>query len=125
MADLSGSWLGTYWQDNEPTRFEMTLVQAGNTLSGRVLDDGPLGEAQLSGSVTGRSLSFTKQYLTKSGSAINYDGTVAEDENHISGRWVISGRFSGPWEARRNSDNLLAELKQRKSEELLVGGTVS
>ncbi|MGA1355681.1 MAG: hypothetical protein ACO35Q_03260 [Prochlorothrix sp.] len=49
MADLSGSWLGTYWQLGNPTRFEATLVQGGNSLTGNILDDGPLGEAQLTG----------------------------------------------------------------------------
>jgi hypothetical protein len=34
MADLSGTWLGTYWQQGDPTRFEVTFIQSGNTLSG-------------------------------------------------------------------------------------------
>jgi hypothetical protein len=34
MANLSGTWLGTYWQDDMPTRFEMTIAQSGNALSG-------------------------------------------------------------------------------------------
>ncbi len=29
MADVSGAWLGTYWQQGNPTRFEATLIQGG------------------------------------------------------------------------------------------------
>ncbi len=47
MADLGGTWLGTYWQVGIPTRFELTLIQTGNTLTGRNLDDSYLGSAQL------------------------------------------------------------------------------
>lgn len=66
MADVNGLWLGTYWQEGIPTRFEATLVQGGNTLSGRVLDDNYLGEAQIEGEVVGRTIHFTKRYLTTS-----------------------------------------------------------
>jgi hypothetical protein len=40
MANLSGTWIGTYWQDDLPTRFEMVIVQGGNALSGNILDEG-------------------------------------------------------------------------------------
>ncbi|MHC5721987.1 MAG: hypothetical protein ACYTX0_60710, partial [Nostoc sp.] len=66
MADLSGNWLGTYWQDDIPTRFEATFVQSGNTFSGSILDDNYLGEAQVNGEVIGRTVSFTKRYLITS-----------------------------------------------------------
>ena len=47
MTDLSGAWLGTYWQQGQPVRFEMTLVQGGNTINGNILDNNYLGEASL------------------------------------------------------------------------------
>jgi hypothetical protein len=65
MADLSGTWLGTYWQRSQPTRFEATIIQAGNTLSGNILDDNYLGEARFSGTVVGRQVKFTKHYLVE------------------------------------------------------------
>jgi hypothetical protein len=112
MSDLSGTWLGTYWQAKQPTRFEATLVQAGNSLSGRVLDDSYLGEAQLEGQVIGRQVSFSKRYLTTSPTAIEYTGTVSEDGNSIQGEWRV-GRFdTGPWEARRGTDELSASFQQ-------------
>lgn len=106
MADLSGMWLGTYWQRDTPTRFEATLVQGGNALSGSVLDDGYLGEAQLSGTVSGRQVRFVKCYLTSTQTPIDYTGTVSEDGNHMTGQWSIPGFDAGPWEAYRSEDDV-------------------
>jgi hypothetical protein len=108
MADLSGMWLGTYWQRDTPTRFEATLVQGGNALSGSILDSGYLGEAQLSGTVVGRRVQFVKRYLGQGQAAIDYVGTVSEDGDHITGQWSIGGFDAGPWEAHRSDDDLSA-----------------
>jgi hypothetical protein len=110
MADLSGSWLGTYWQQGQPTRFEGSLVQGGNTLSGRILDDGPLAESEISGTVSGRRVSFVKRYLASQNAAIEYTGIISEDGNYISGQWSINRVDSGDWEAHRNDDELLKSL---------------
>jgi len=110
MTDLSGTWLGTYWQEGFPTRFEVTFIQSGNSLAGNILDEGYLGEAQISGSVVGRGVSFTKQYLTTSPDSVSYTGTVSEDENYIQGQWQIRRLFSGTWEAHRQGDNLSLEF---------------
>ena len=69
--DISGTWLGTYWQNDNPTRFEATLVMSGNSLSGSILDDNLLGESRISGEVVGRSIRFTKRYLTSSPNPID------------------------------------------------------
>lgn len=122
MTDISGAWLGTYWQRGDPTRFEATLVQGGNTLSGSILDDCNLGEAQVSGEVVGRSIQFVKQYLTSSPTPIRYVGTIAEDDRSMRGTWSIAGRESGEWEAHRTGDNLLAELQERQAKELSLTG---
>lgn len=112
MANLSGTWLGTYWQDEQPTRFELTLVQGGNTLSGSILDDGYMGEATLVGEIIGRRITFTKRYLNRVYDSIAYTGLVSEDEMMMQGSWRIQTRFSGTWEARRESDNLSLELSK-------------
>ena len=96
MTDLSGMWLGTYWQRETPTRFEMTLVQGGNTLSGSVLDDGYLGEAQLSGTVTGRQVQFVKRYMAQSVPSIDYSGTVSEDGVASPGSGALLGLTAAP-----------------------------
>ncbi|WP_228021365.1 hypothetical protein [Vasconcelosia minhoensis] len=110
MSNLTGIWLGTYWQADSPTRFEATFAQASNSLSGRILDQGPLGEASVQGEVIGRRVTFTKQYLGNQFNAIRYTGTLSEDGNHIDGQWVLDSRHSGPWEAHRNDQDLASEF---------------
>lgn len=111
MAELTGPWLGSYWQNSTPTRFEATFVQASNSLSGRIIDDGPLGEAQVQGQVTGRNVSFSKKYFNNPGYTIQYTGTVSEDGNHISGQWRLNAKHSGTWEAHRSNNDLSKELQ--------------
>ncbi|MEM9804449.1 MAG: hypothetical protein AAF959_04155 [Cyanobacteria bacterium P01_D01_bin.56] len=111
MAELTGPWLGSYWQAKAPTRFEATFVQAQNSLSGRIVDDGPLGEAQVQGDVVGRQVSFTKRYFNNPTYTIRYSGTLSEDGNHISGEWRFDAKHKGPWEAHRNDNDLSKELK--------------
>ncbi len=125
MADLSGTWLGTYWQSGVPTRFEATLLQSSNTLTGNILDDSYLGEATLIGEVVGRRIQFTKRYLTTSSALINYSGTVNEDEDFMQGVWSIRDSDSGEWEARRSGDNLMLELKRLQQQQIpaLAGGS--
>lgn len=129
--NISGAWLGTYWQNGQPTRFEATFVQGNNALSGSILDENYLGEAQLSGEVIGRSIRFTKRYLSSSPTPIDYVGTISEDENSMSGSWQIelgqqSGRarkLSGTWEAHRSDQDLMADLKNRLTQQIPVGAS--
>lgn len=120
MADLSGNWLGTYWQDEMPSRFEASFVQNGNVFTGSILDDNYLGEASVSGEVIGCSLSFTKRYLVTSNAPVTYTGTISENEDYIQGRWNIGSRYSGSWEARRYGDNLVADLQTRLQQSVLL-----
>ncbi|AFY31440.1 hypothetical protein [Calothrix sp. PCC 7507] len=113
MADVNGTWLGTYWQQGIPSRFEAVLVQSGKTLSGSILDDNYLGEAHLNGEVIGQQISFTKSYLITSPAPIKYTGTLSDNEDYMQGRWNIGRRHSGTWEARRSGDNLMADLQAR------------
>jgi hypothetical protein len=121
--DISGTWLGTYWQNGMPTRFEATFVQSGNSLSGSVLDDNYLGEAKLSGEVIGRSIRFTKRYVTSSPNPIDYAGTIAEDADSMSGNWRIGRLYSGTWEAHRSSQDLMADLKNRLEQKVPATAT--
>lgn len=121
MTDINGAWLGTYWQEGLPTRFEATLAQGGNTLSGVILDDSYLGEAQITGEVIGRSIRFTKRYLTSSPTIVQYTGTIAEDGDSMQGKWTIGRRASGTWEAHRNSNDLMKELQNRMAQQVPAG----
>ena len=113
MADISGAWLGTYWQGNQPVRFEMTLVTGGNSLSGSILDNSYLGEASLVGEVSGGTISFIKTYLITSRHSVHYTGKISDEGNKMQGRWKI-GFFSGRWEALRDDDNLSFGKTTRK-----------
>lgn len=124
MADINGAWLGTYWQSGSPTRFEATLVQSGNTLSGNILDDCALGEALIAGTVSGRGVQFTKRYITTSAHVIEYAGNISEDESFMSGEWKIDARHSGKWEAHRSGNSLIAELQERIEAPVALAGTV-
>ena len=119
MADLSGIWLGTYWQQGQPVRFEMTVVQGGNTINGNILDDNYLGEASLIGTIAGRSVSFTKKYVMGSRHSVQYSGTVSEDGNTMQGKWQILV-FRGAWEAQRQDDNLSLEQTRKKVEKIPI-----
>ncbi|MBC6434835.1 hypothetical protein FM036_32555 [Nostoc sp. HG1] len=123
MADINGNWLGTYWQDEMPNRFEAAFVQSGNTLSGSILDDNYLGEAQVSGEVIGRNISFTKCYLVTSPAPVTYVGIVSENEDYIQGKWNIGSQYSGLWEARRSGENLIVDLQTRLEQQTLLAAT--
>jgi len=111
MLDLSGMWLGTYWQLKQPTRFELSLIQASNSLTGNILDDGHLGEAVITGEVIGKKIAFTKRYILHSHYHINYNGNIADEGNYMSGEWRMTlGR--GTWEAYRSEDLLMLESKK-------------
>jgi hypothetical protein len=135
MANLTGNWLGTYWQDDMPTRFEMSIAQGGNTLSGNILDDGNLGEATITGEAIGCNVQFSKRYVTASQGNILYQGLLSEDENLMQGEWILKmysstyGEMidSGRWEATRSENDLSNELTQylaKKKELSLVSGVL-
>ena len=119
--DISGTWLGTYWQNDNPTRFEATLVMSGNSLSGSILDDNLLGESRISGEVVDRSIRFTKRYLTSSPNPIDYVGTISEDATSMSGNWSIGQKASGQWEAHRSNQDIMAELRNRIAQKVPAG----
>jgi hypothetical protein len=118
MKSLSGTWLGTYWQQGIPTRFEVALIQSGNTLSGRILDEHPLGEAFLTGEAIAAKVNFLKRYLTGSRHVVVYTGTVGSDRDYMYGRWQINFNQTGHWEAHREGDNLIFDLKAFRQKQL-------
>ena len=121
MANISGTWLGTYWQYGNPTRFEMSLIQGKNTISGNILDDSNLGEAKVNGEIIGRKVTFAKCYLCNSRHCIDYVGTVSEDEQSIQGKWYENIFNQGQWEAYRQDDNLTLDLETITQQKVPVG----
>src|SRR5689334_10024354 len=122
LPSIAGGWLGTYyyrvahaWQP--PCRFEATLspLRSDGRFTGTILDDGPLGIADVTGTQTGRRVDFTKVYAGPGGGArrlapIDYEGTLSEDGRSVSGTWRIEApapgqsrrpEVHGTWEAHR------------------------
>ncbi len=114
MTNISGCWLGTYWQGGNPTQFEATLIQGGSVVDGRILDNGYLGEASVQGELIGWRIFFVKRYLTTSPSPIRYSGILSEDASYMHGNWRIGYFDSGTWEAYRTDDSWMEELASLK-----------
>lgn len=88
-------------------------MQSGNTLTGNILDDGNLGEANLSGQVIGTNVSFTKTYLNQPFYHIRYVGILSADSDTIDGDWTIQTLYiqdSGKWTAHRTQEDLSQEF---------------
>jgi hypothetical protein len=131
VTDLSGTWLGSYWQNGKQVRFEFALIHSGNTISGNILDDGYLGEAHIKGEVISRQIQFSKRYVSVRQADIDYSGTISDDGNSMKGNWSFSDKVLGfhsvafgPWEAHRNSDNLELEWKNITSRLVGAGARV-
>jgi hypothetical protein len=121
MMDISGTWLGTFWQDDQPTRFEASLVEGGNTLSGNILDDGWLGDALVAGDRLGSRINFTKRYLSGTHDLVAYSGVIEASGDSMRGTWRIGQNFEGPWEAHRKVDDLMGEFMRQMEKQSLVG----
>lgn len=109
-TNISGYWLGTYWQAGHPTQFEAALLQGGSVLDGRILDENYLGESWIKGELLGYRIFFIKRYLTTSPNPIRYSGMLSDDGNYMQGHWRIGYFDSGTWEAYRTDDVLTTEL---------------
>jgi hypothetical protein len=135
MANLTGTWLGTYWQDDMPTRFEMVIAQGGNVLSGNILEDDSQREATMTGEAIGRNVQFSKRYISIFQGNILYQGLLSENENLMQGEWTLKmsspayGEMtnSGRWEVIRSENDLANELTQylaKKKDLALVSGAL-
>jgi hypothetical protein len=105
---LTGIWHGLYSYPSylEPVYFVATLISFGDSFSGTTHEaiEGRRSArlqvfASVDGSLSGNSVSFTKQYDGTANwtHAVNYDGTLSADRSEIEGRWTIGGEWSGPF----------------------------
>lgn len=123
-ATISGGWLGTYaykgvLRRQPPVRFEATLAAPGPSgrFTGSILDDGKLGEAEVSGEQSGLGVRFSKVYRSQKASTVSYEGTLSEDGKAMSGTWRIGSTAHGVWDARRawsDGDEAAAEETQEE-----------
>ena len=99
--DLSGRWSGFYSYPVAlpPVAFEAELREVAGRLTGTTSEseDGRPLNAVLDGHRSGRSVRFAKMYeaADEGYDTVEYVGELSEDGNEISGRWRISGIWSG------------------------------
>jgi hypothetical protein len=98
-------------------RFEATfaMTEGGGHFAGTILDDGPLGEADVTGTQAGFQVDFTKLYrhpprrVGYRTGPIRYKGTISENGMTMTGEWTLAIRTNGitrshlhgVWEAHR------------------------
>lgn len=109
---IGGNWLGNYYyhQSAQAFGFEAVFIESNGALQGSILDDGYLGEAQVSGTYAAPSLSFTKVYPGRE--PVNYRGEMSDDGNMLSGRWTISPVCHGTWAAFRNNEDEDEDIRE-------------
>lgn len=144
VPSVTGGWLGTYaygglgkWQP--PVRFEVTFEasEIPGEFTGTVLDEGPLGEASITGTQDGLQVRFTKVYRSSNSLGgqvvpVEYEGTLAEDGRSMKGTWAIVARIpglpplrtGGTWDAHRFwSEAAEPEaLRENDARELVTAG---
>ena len=115
---VTGAWSGLYTYADHlripPVRFEAVFEAPASegSFRGRITDADGIGEAEVTGSVEGRTLRFIKVYgrtVHRKPSPIQYKGTVSEDGLYLSGTWRIHSRLfglfpfstEGVWRAQR------------------------
>ncbi len=125
QGTVGGGWLGTYAytgiaRRQPPVRFEATFTEpdAEGRFAGTILDDGPMGEAGVSGGQGGRGVRFSKAYKKKGLPLVSYEGTLADDGRTMRGTWRIADTTHGDWDARRlwsagEADAALSEADTR------------
>lgn len=127
---VQGSWRGRYFYpgSSEAQGFEAVFVDAGGILDGNILDDGKLGEADVTGKFFFPHIKFTKTYRTGTKHSVFYEGTMSEDGKTLMGRWVVpgggvkGGDFKGTWTAKRYEDGEDLKFTTEDERELeLVG----
>jgi hypothetical protein len=100
-SGIASHWTGEYQYPNQsqgPVEFTMTLQLNGQSITGRTTEPATFGNgsspflyATISGTVVGRTISFTKTYDGTGGvnHSVQYRGTISRDGSFIVGRWNI------------------------------------
>lgn len=102
---VAGNWLGNYYYNSsgQPFGFEAVFIESNGAVQGSILDDGYLGEAQVTGTFAAPSLAFIKTYPGRHD--VHYRGDMSDDGNMLSGTWRIGDAGHGTWAAFRNRED--------------------
>ncbi|MFH2013126.1 MAG: hypothetical protein ABIJ37_10560 [Pseudomonadota bacterium] len=113
--DIIGTWYGkyyyTYSEKLVPTEFKLIIDRVEvNAFWGVVVeprtDWGPASLSEFKSSVTGiidskfKKIRFIKKLEFAGGHAIYYEGFL-QDNNKLSGQWIINEDWTGSWQAEK------------------------
>ncbi len=106
--DITGTWSGNWWRSDggEEGTLIATLVQSGGSLSGDMIFTSTTFEysqdTTVSGTVEGSEVVFGMAISSNGETVtIDYEGTISEDGNRMSGTYYISTGWTGTWEVTR------------------------
>jgi len=117
---IQGSWRGRYFYpgSSDAHGFEAVFIDADGLIEGNILDDGALGEADVSGKFFYPHVKFKKTYNSGTQHSVNYQGEMSEDGKTLSGRWHLETQGSGTWTAKRYEDGEDLKFETEDTEEL-------
>jgi hypothetical protein len=106
--NITGTWSGEWWRSDgkEEGTLIATLIQSGSSLSGDMTFTSTTFEysqdTTVSGTVEGSEVVFGMA-ISSSGETItiDYEGTISEDGNRMSGTYYISTGWTGTWDVTR------------------------
>lgn len=100
MVDLTGEWFLQMIGPQGLVHITLKLVQEGSTLRGTA--EGPMGDAEIAGSVDGESFSFSLSVDTGAGFVMRFSGTHVSDEqgDRLSGT-MRAGEVTAEFSAER------------------------
>ena len=106
--DLTGTWSGDWWRSDgdEEGTLTVALIQSGGSLSGDMTVTSTTfsysRDTTVSGTVEGSDVVFG---IAIGGNGaivtIDYEGTVSEDGDQMSGTYSMSTGYTGTWDVTR------------------------
>jgi hypothetical protein len=106
--DITGTWSGNWWRSDgkEEGTLTATLTQSGSSLSGDMTFTSTTfqysQDTTISGSVEGDDVVFGMAIGGNGETVtIDFEGTVFEDGNRMSGTYSMSTGYTGTWDVTR------------------------
>ncbi len=121
-TDVTGTWSGNWWRSDggEEGTLTATLTQSGSSLSGNMTITSTTfsysQDTTVSGSVEGNDVVFGIA-IGGNGSTvtIDFEGTVSEDGNQMSGTYSMSTGYTGTWTVTRETPSPVPTLDQSQT----------
>lgn len=113
LNNITGEWHGVYVSSggSDVNTFTLTFEGSSSSLTGSVVELNAFGDSNqalfltsdLYGSLSGRTVSFTKVYDGSGGvsHSVAYEGTLSSDGRRIQGTYYLNGAEAGRFELAR------------------------